>query len=106
MDSKTFLYGVFVGVLAVGFIGIINFNSLNGRIDGLEVNLTELKIQLEKRDTQVETMLTHSQTLSASIDKLNASYIKSQMNCSSLKATARADQPSKGDRGAIRRFCR
>ena len=63
MDTKIFLYGVFVGVLVVGLIGIININSLNGRIDELEANLTELNSQLEVRDGQVEALTDQTLTL-------------------------------------------
>ena len=96
MDTKIFLYGVFVGVLVVGLIGVININSLNGRIDELEANLTELNSQLEVRDGQVEALTdqTHtleltSQALSASIDELKDSLTASQMNSTSLKMLTR-----------------
>ena len=96
MDTKTFLYGVFVGVLVVGLIGVININSLNGRIDELEANLTELNTQLGVRDAQVEALTdqTHtleltSQVLSASIDELKDSLTASQMNSTSLKMLTR-----------------
>ncbi len=96
MDTKIFLYGVFVGVLVVGLIGVININSLNGRIDELEANLTELNSQLEVRDGQVEALTdqTHtleltSQALSASIDGLRDSLTASQMNNTSLKMLTR-----------------
>ena len=96
MDTKIFLYGVFVGVLVVGLIGIININSLNGRIDELEANLTELNSQLEVRDGQVEaltdqtlTLELTSQALSASIDELKDSLTASQMNNTSLKMQTR-----------------
>ena len=96
MDTKIFLYGVFVGVLVVGLVGVINFNSLNGRIDELEANLTELNSQLEVKDGQVEALTdqTHtleltSQALSASIDELKDSLTASQMNSTSLKLLTR-----------------
>ena len=96
MDTKIFLYGVFVGVLVVGLIGVININSLNGRIDELEANLTELNSQLEVKDGQVEALTdqTHtleltSQALSASIDELKDSLTASQMNSTSLKMLTR-----------------
>ena len=96
MDTKIFLYGMFVGVLVVGLIGIININSLNGRIDELEANLTELNSQLEVRDGQVEaltdqtlTLELTSQALLASIDELKDSLTASQMNNTSLKMQTR-----------------
>lgn len=96
MDTKIFLYGVFVGVLVVGLIGVINLNSLNGRIDELEANLTELNSQLVLRDAQVEVLTDQiqtleliSQTLSASIDGLKDSLTASQMNSTSLKMLLR-----------------
>ena len=96
MNTKTFLYGVFVGVLVVGLIGVINFNSLNGRIDELEANLTELNGQLVVRDAQVEALTDQiltfeltSQALSASIDGLEDSLTASQMNNTSLKMLTR-----------------
>ena len=96
MDTKIFLYGVFVGVLVVGLIGVINFNSLNGRKDELEANLTELNSQLVLRDAQVEVLTDQiqtleliSQTLSASIDGLKDSLTASQMNSTSLKMLLR-----------------
>ena len=96
MDTKTFLYGVFVGVLVVGLIGVININSLNGRIDELEANLTELNSQLGLRDAQVETLSDQtltleliSQTLSESIDGLKDSLTACQMNSTSLKMLVR-----------------
>ncbi len=96
MDTKIFLYGVFVGVLVVGLIGVININSLNGRIDELEANLTELNSQLGLRDAQVEALTDQaqtleliSQTLSASIDGLKDSLTASQMNSTSLKTRLR-----------------
>ena len=96
MNTKTFLYGVFVGVLVVGLIGVINFNSFNGRIDELEANLTELDSQLELSDAQVEALIEQnltveltSQALSASIDGLEDSLTSSQMNSTSLKMLTR-----------------
>ena len=96
MDTKIFLYGVFVGVLVVGLIGVININSLNGRIDELEANLTELNSQLRIRDAQVEALTDQtqtleliSQTLAASIDELKDSLTASQMNSTSLKMLLR-----------------
>ena len=96
MDTKIFLYGVFVGVLVVGLIGVININSLNGRIDELEGNLTELNSQLGLRDAQVEALTDQtqtleliSQTLAASIDELKDSLTASQMNSTSLKMLLR-----------------
>jgi len=96
MDTKIFLYGVFVGVLVVGLIGVININSLNGRIDELEANLTELNSQLRIRDAQVEALTDQtqtleliSQTLAASIDELKDSLTASQMNSTSLKRLLR-----------------
>lgn len=96
MDTKTFLYGVFFGVLVVGSIGVINFNSLNGRIDELEVNLSELNGQLVVRDGQVEALTDQiltfeltSQALSASIDELEDALSVSQMNNTSLKMLTR-----------------
>ena len=96
MDTKIFLYGVFVGVLVVGLIGVINFNSLNGRIDELEANLTELNSQLVVSETQVEALIEQtltleltSQALSASIDGLEDSLTASQMNSTSLKMLTR-----------------
>ena len=87
MNTKTFLYGVFVGVLVVGLIGVINFNSLNGRIDELEANLTELNSQLVVSETH--TLELTSQALSASIDALKDSLTASQMNSTSLKMLTR-----------------
>jgi len=96
MDTKIFLYGVFVGVLVVGLIGVINFNSLNGRIDELEANLTERDSQLVVSETQVEaltdqilTLELTSQALSVSIDELKDSLTASQMNSTSLKMLTR-----------------
>ena len=96
MDTKTFLYGVFVGVLVVGLIGVININSLNGRVDELEANLTELNSQLGLRDAQVEALTDQtqtfelvSQTLSESIDELKDSLTACQMNSTSLKMLVR-----------------
>ena len=96
MDTKTFLYGVFVGFLVVGLIGVININSLNGRIDELEANLTELNTQLVVRDAQVEALTDQiltfeltSQALQASIDELEDSLTASQMNSTSLKMLTR-----------------
>ena len=92
MDTKIFLYGVFAGVLVVGLIGVININSLNGRIDELKGNLTELDSQLGLRDAQVEALTDQtktleliSQTLSASVDGLKDSLTACQMNSTSLK---------------------
>ena len=96
MDTKIFLYGVFVGVLVVGLIGVVNINSLNGRIDELEVNLTELDGQLVVRDAQVEALTDQtltleliSQTLSESIEGLKDSLTACQMNSTSLKMLVR-----------------
>jgi len=96
MNTKTFLYSVFIGVLVVGLIGIININSLNRRIDELEANLTELDSQLGLRDAQAEaltdlalTLELSSQTLSASIDELKDALNSSQMNSTSLKMLLR-----------------
>ena len=96
MDTKIFLYGVFVGVLVVGLIGVININSLNGSIDELEANLTELNGQLGLRDAQVEALTDQtqtleliSQTLSASVDGLKDSLTASQINSTSLKMLLR-----------------
>jgi len=96
MDTKIFLYGVFVGVLLVGLVGVFNINSLNGRIDELEANLTELNSQLGLRDVQVEALTDQaqtleliSQTLSASIDGLKDSLTASQMNSTMLKTRLR-----------------
>ena len=96
MDTKTFLYGLFVGVLVVGLIGVINIKSLNGHIDELEANLTELDSQLVVRDAQVEalteqtlTLEVTSQALSASIDELEDALTASQMNNTSLKMLTR-----------------
>ena len=96
MDTKTFLYGVFVGFLVVGLIGVINIKSLNGRIDELEANLTELNTQLVVRDAQVEALTDQiltfeltSQALQASIDELEDSLTASQMNSTSLKMLTR-----------------
>ena len=96
MDTKTFLYGIFVGFLVVGLIGVINIKSLNGHIDELEANLTELDSQLVVRDAQVEalteqtlTLEVTSQALSASIDELEDALTASQMNNTSLKMLTR-----------------
>ncbi len=96
MDTKTFLYGVFVGALLVGLVGVFNINALNGRIDELEANLTELNSQLGLRDAQVEALTDQiltfeltSQALSASIDGLEDSLTASQMNSTSLKMLTR-----------------
>ena len=96
MDTKIFLYGVFVGVLVVGLIGVININSLNGRIDELEANLIERDSQLVVSETQVEALTDQiltfeltSQALSASIDELKDSLTASQMNSTSLKLLTR-----------------
>jgi chromosome segregation ATPase len=92
MDTKIFLYGVFVGVLVVGLIGVINTNTLIERIDELETNLTELNSQLGLKNTQMESLTEQtqtleliSQTLSASIDGLKDSLTASQMNSTMLK---------------------
>ncbi len=92
MDTKIFLYGVFVGVLVVGLIGVINTNTLKERIDELETNLTELNSQLELKKTQIKSLTEQtqtleliSQTLSASIDGLKDSLTASQMNSTMLK---------------------
>ena len=80
----------------MGLIGVINLNSLNGRIDELEVNLTEINGQLGLSDAQVEaltdqtlTLELTSQALQASIDGLEDSLTASQMNSTSLKMLTR-----------------
>ena len=92
MDTKIFLYGVFVGVLVVGFIGVINTNTLKERIDELEMNLTELNSQLGLKNIQMGSLTEQTQTLdlisqilSASIDGLKDSLTASQMNSTILK---------------------
>lgn len=96
MDTKIFLYGVFVGVLVVGLIGVINTNTLKERIDELETNLTELNSQFELKNTQMKSLTEQtqtleliSQTLLASIDGLKDSLTASQMNSTMLKTRLR-----------------